>query len=158
MKGIIMRVIASIFTIGLVLCAPVIWGQTSDSPAGTVAEREVLETQTRRFQAMMDVDLEALDTILSGELTYTHTSGHMETKGEFLSSLRSQSITYESIKPTDINIHISDSTAVVTGISAMRIIFRESPLAFSIRFIEVYQKNDGNWQLVAWQATRLPRE
>ncbi len=63
MKGIIMRVIASIFTIGLVLCAPVIWGQTSDSPAGAVAEGEVLETQTRRFQAMMDVDLEALNAI-----------------------------------------------------------------------------------------------
>ena len=127
-----MRVIALIFTIGLVLFMPVIWGQTSDSPAGAVAEGEVLETQTRRFQAMMDVDVEALDTILSGELTYTHTSGHMETKGEFLSSLRSQSITYESIKPTDINIRIYDSTAVVTGISAMRIIFREIPLAFSI--------------------------
>ena len=133
-----------------------IWGQTSDSATGSVVEREVLETRTRRFQAMMNVDLEALDTTLSGELTYTRTSGRMETKEEFLSSLRSQSITYKSIKPTDINIRIYDSTAVVTGISAMSIVFRDNPMAFSIRFIEVYHENAGNLQLVAWQAIGLP--
>ena len=151
-----MRAIISIFASGLAVFAPVIWGQTSDSGSETVVESDVLETQTRRFQAMMNVDLEALDTIQSGELTYPHTSGRMETKKEFLSSLHSQSITYKAIKPTEINIRIFDSTAVVTGISAMRIVFRENPMAFSIRFIEIYQESDGNWQLLAWQAVRLP--
>ncbi len=151
-----MRVVAFIFTIGLVLFVPVIWGQTSDSPTGTVVEREVLETQTRRFQAMMDVDIEELDVILSDDLTYTHTSGDIETKVEFLTSLQSQAITYESIKPQETNIRIYGTSAVVTGISAMRISLGEQRLSFSIRFIEVYQKNDANWQLVAWQSTRLP--
>ncbi len=151
-----MRVVAFIFTIGLVLFVPVIWGQTSDSPTGTVVEREVLETQTRRFQAMMDVDIEELDVILSDDLTYTHTSGDIETKVEFLTSLQSQAIKYESIKPQETKIRIYGTSAVVTGISAMRISLGEQRLSFSIRFIEVYQKNDANWQLVAWQSTRLP--
>jgi len=43
-----------------------------------------------------------------------------------------------------------------TGMSAMRVNAREQQLSFSIRFIEVYQKNDGSWQLVAWQSARLP--
>ena len=153
-----MRVVAFILLINLLLFAPVIWGQTSDSTTDATVEHEVLETQARRFQAMIDVDFETLENILSGDLTYTHTSGWMENKGEFLSSLRSQLIKYKSIQPTDIVIHIYDNTAVVTGISAMRIIYSENPLAFSIRFIEVYHKNQGNWQLVAWQASRMPDE
>jgi len=153
-----MRTVAFILASNLLLFAPVIWGQTSDSTTDATIESEVLETQARRFQAMIDVDLEALENILSGDLTYTHTSGWMETKGEFLSSLSSQLIKYKSIRPTDIVIRIYDNTAVVTGISAMRIIYKENLLAFSIRFIEVYQKNQGNWQLVAWQASRLPDE
>ena len=140
-----MRTVAFVLTSNLLLFALVIWGQTSDSTTDATIESEVLETQARRFQAMIDVDLEALENILSGDLTYTHTSGWMETKGEFLSSLSSQLIKYKSIRPTDIVIRIYDNTAVVTGISAMRIIYKENPLAFSIRFIEVYQKNQGNW-------------
>ncbi len=153
-----MRTVAFILLINLLLFVPVIWGQTSDPTTVATVEREVLETQARRFQAMVDVDFETLENILSGDLTYTHTSGWMENKGEFLSSLRSQLIKYKSIQPTDIVIHIYDNTAVVTGISAMRIIYSENPLAFSIRFIEVYHKNQGNWQLVAWQASRIPDE
>ena len=153
-----MRTVAFILTSNLLLRAPVIWGQTSDSTTDAAVEREVLETQAHRFQAMIDVDLEALENILSGDLTYTHTSGWMETKGEFLSSLSSQLIKYKSIRPTDMVTRIYDNTSVVTGISAMRIIYKENPLAFSIRFIEVYQKNQGNWQLVAWQASRLSDE
>ena len=105
---------------------------------GTTVERQVLEVQAGRFQAMIDVDIEELEVILSDNLTYTHTSGQIETKGEFLTSLRSREITYESIKPQEIKIRIYDNTAVVTGISAMRISVGEQQLSFSIRFIEVY--------------------
>ncbi len=150
-----MRPTATLLTIGLALFAPVIWGQTSDLATRNVVEREVLETQSRRFQAMVDVDLQTLETILSSELTYTHTSGRMETKREFLSSLQNRSIIYESIKPAEIIIRVYGSTAVVTGISELIIVYRQRPMMFSIRFIEVYYKNDGAWQLIAWQSADL---
>lgn len=141
---------------GLLLLALAVSVKEPDSARGATVEREVLEIQASRFQAMIDVDIEELDVVLSDDLTYTHTSGQIETKGEFLTSLRSREITYESIKPKEINIRIYGASAVVTGISAMRISLGEQHLSFSIRFIEVYQKNDANWQLVAWQSTRLP--
>jgi len=150
-----MRAVVILVMPGLLLLTLAVSGKEPDSARGTAVERQVLEVQAGRFQAMIDVDIEELDVILSDDLTYTHTSGHIETKGEFLTSLRSQEITYESIKPQEIKIRIYDNTAVVTGISAMRISVREQQLSFSIRFIEVYQKSDANWQLVAWQSTRL---
>ena len=155
-KGIMMRAVVISIITGLLLLALAVSLKESDSARGTAVERQVLEVQAGRFQAMIDIDIEELDVILSDDLTYTHTSGQIETKGEFLTSLRSREITYESIKPHEIKIRIYDNTAVVTGKSAMRISVGEQQLSFSIRFIEVYQKSDANWQLVAWQSTRLP--
>ena len=151
MRAVVISIIA-----GLLLLALAVSVNEPDFARGTAVERQVLEVQADRFQAMIDVDIEELDVVLSDDLTYTHTSGQIETKGEFLTALRSQEITYESIKPQEIKIRIYDNIAVVTGISAMRISVGEQQLSFSIRFIEVYQKGDANWQLVAWQSTRLP--
>ena len=120
------------------------------------AEREVLQVQASRFQAMTDVNLEELNALLADELTYTHTTGQSETKAEFLAALQSQRIRYESIRPKNVQVRIYSDTAFVTGISAMRVRAGERRASFSIRFIEVYHKKDGNWQLVAWQSTRLP--
>ena len=59
-------------------------------------EREVLKVQASRFQAIADVNIEELGTILADDLTYKHTFGEIDTKVEFLSSLQSQTIIYES--------------------------------------------------------------
>ena len=155
-KGIMMRAVVILIIIGLLFLALAVSVKEPDSARETAIKRQVLEVQAGRFQAMIDVDIEELEVILSNDLTYTHTSGQIETKGEFLTSLQSQEILYESIKPQEIKIRIYDNTAVVTSISAMRISVGEQQLSFSIRFIEVYQKGDANWQLVAWQSTRLP--
>ncbi len=151
-----MRAIVGLVTAGLVLLAPMVWGQQPDSARGAAVELEVLQVQASRFQAMMDANIEKLGTILADDLTYTHTTGQNETKVEFLSSLQSQKIKYESIDSKEVELRIYDSTAVVTGIAAMRVSAGEQHFSFSIRFIEVYQMRDGNWQLVAWQSTRLP--
>ena len=95
-----MREIVLVLATGLLLLSLDILAQTSEPACGPAAENEVLETQARRFRTMIGVDLEALESILSDDLTYTHTSGRMETKEEFVSSLVSQSIIYQSIMPT----------------------------------------------------------
>ena len=90
------------------------------------------------------------------DLTYTHTTGQTETKAQFLATLRSQRLKYESIEPDSVQVRIHSGTAVVTGRSAMQVIAGDRELSFEIRFIEVYQWNDGSWQLLAWQSTNLP--
>ena len=125
-------------------------------PDTAEVEDEVLLVQADRFRAMVEVDVEALESILSNDLVYTHTTGTSETKAEFLSSLQSQGIEYHSIEPTDLQVRSYDSTAVVTGISAMKVSAGENNFSFSIRFIEVYENDEGSWRLVSWQSTRLP--
>ena len=137
-------------------------GYQSMSAAGpsgiSEVENELLLVQANRFQAMIENDFTALESILSGDLTYTHTTGRVETKAEFLASLQSQGISYHPIEPADVQVRIRDGTAVITGVSAMKVSAGEDNFAFSIRFIEVYENSLGSWRLLAWQSTRLPEE
>ncbi|MSQ06014.1 MAG: nuclear transport factor 2 family protein [Dehalococcoidia bacterium] len=47
------------------------------------------------------------------------------------------------------------STAVVNGTNTMGTGPRGGERSFRIRFIDVYVKRRGRWQMVAWQATQI---
>ena len=82
---------------------------------------------------MIDVDIAELGSILADDLTYTHTTCQTEIKAEFLSTLQSQTLRYESIEPKNVQVHMYGSTAVVTGLSEMRVTARDQEFAFAIR-------------------------
>jgi hypothetical protein len=51
------------------------------------AEEEVRFAESRRFEAMMRGNVTLLDRLLADDLTYTHSTGIVETKIGFLESL-----------------------------------------------------------------------
>jgi hypothetical protein len=122
----------------------------------TAVNSEVLQTQARRFKAMTDNDISTLESILSDDLVYTHTTGKVETKAEFLSALKSHAVAYRSIEPIEATVRIYDNTAVITGAAAMKVSSGPRSFGFALRFLEVYEKSDGSWRLIAWQSTRVP--
>lgn len=128
----------------------------TSSPDRSDAETGVLLVQADRFRAMTENDISILDSILSDDLVYTHTTGRVETKTEFLSALRKRAVAYHSIEPMDVKVRIYDNTAVITGTAAMKVSAGANDLAFSLQFIEVYENSEGRWRLLAWQSTRLP--
>lgn len=111
---------------------------------------------SHRFDTMVRGDLAALSDCLADDLTYTHTTGQSETKAQFLETLRTGRLKYEQIEPVDLHIRFYGETAVVTGRSTMHIQSQGRPQVFQIRFVEVDVRQSGRWQVVAWQATRLP--
>src|SRR3712207_6404776 len=57
-------------------------GTTGDSRSRDVAA--VLAAEERRYRAMVDADLATLDELCADELSYAHSSGARDTKGEYL--------------------------------------------------------------------------
>ena len=47
-------------------------------------------------------------------------------------------------------------TVVLTGIAQIKVTANGNPLAFGVRFTDVYARRDGRWQMVTWQSTKLP--
>ena len=106
---------------------------------------------------MVRADTAALHLLLATDLTYTHTTGEKQDRTAFLRSLGGGELRYKSIAPSERGVRfVGADAAVVVGRSRMQVESAGQLRAFSIRYLAVYQRADGAWQLVAWQSTRLP--
>ena len=130
----------------LAACAP-------DQAADT--EAAVLATQTERFRAIVAADLETLDEILASDLVYVHSHGGVDSKAEFIESLASGRVDYHELNPSNVQVRVYESTAVVNGDVSLRVTAGVQEHQVSMRFTEVYVYNDQRWQLVSWQSTQI---
>ncbi len=128
----------------------------SSPTAPTKAEQAVMKFEQERVEALTQGDLAKLEPLLADDLTYTHSSGRVDSKEQFLESLKNGSVKYESMTHSNVKVALYGNTAVMRGESELKLISGGRPVAFRIRFLNVYVKKAGRWQLSAWQSTRLP--
>jgi len=142
---------------GVVWLALVLTGATAalaQQPADPVAGR-VLELDRLRHAADQRADAAALDSLLADDVTYVRSSGAVDTKAEYLRSLGAGGpYALDSLVPTDLSVRVFGAAAVVTGRLIVKL--RAQPAPYVIRFIDVWARRGGRWQLVAFQGTRLP--
>jgi hypothetical protein len=119
-------------------------------------EQDVLERETQRFAAMVRKDVGFLHRVLADDLIYTHSSGNVDTKTSFIENLTSGRLAYETAVPEGLGVRLFGDVAVLTGTSRIRVHVQGNPLNLHIRFTDVYVKRQAGWQMVVWQATRLP--
>jgi ketosteroid isomerase-like protein len=124
----------------------------------TQEQMEIRAAEQRRFDAMVGGDVAALDEILSEDLTYVHATATFETKADFLRRLRTGDLKYEAMGPESQEVRVYGSTGVVTGIARVQVMSGGKLLEFRMRYTDVYVKRGNRWQMVAWQATRLPQD
>jgi hypothetical protein len=117
---------------------------------------EIIKMEDRRIKAMTQTDSAALDQILADDLTYTHSSGMLETKAQFIESLKSGRVKYESVECDEVKVRDYGTTAVVTGFANFKVQSGGRGTSFRVRFTDVYVNRGDLWQMVAWQSTRLP--
>jgi len=119
-------------------------------------EKEIRDLETKRFHAMEKADVVTLEGILSDDLIYTHADGKSQSKFDVLATVGSSEMRYESITPYDARVRIYREMAVVTGRASIKIRAHGQQESFDICYLDVYAKQDGRWQMVAWQSSRLP--
>ena len=115
-------------------------------------EQEILRVEAKRIDAMVALDLAALDPILADDLSYSHSSGRTDTKATFLELVRSGH--YLGVDFVKRDVVPCGNAAIVRGRAQMRVNHDGENLSYPILFLEVYARRDSAWQLVAWQATR----
>lgn len=118
-----------------------------------------LEADKLRRAAMISADIEKISTLVADELVYTHSSGKVDDKKSLLDAIRSGSLDYEKIEPRNTVVRAKGGTVVVTGLVSIAVKAPDGLKAFDARFTAVHMRNkEGNWQLMAWQTTRLPEQ
>jgi Domain of unknown function (DUF4440) len=143
-------------TLPLVLAVSSLHSGPVAAQAVEPATHAVLRAEDERFGAMVRGDTTALRSLLADSLTYTHTDGAQQSKVEFLHSIATGDLRYQSIEPEGRVVRLRGDVGVVTGRSAMRVAVGAEVHAFMIQYIAVYEHRGGQWQLLAWQSTRLP--
>ena len=116
-----------------------------------------LEADKLRRAAMISADIDKISTLVTDDLVYTHSSGKLDDKKSLLEAIGSGSLDYEKIEPRNTVIRAKGGTVVVTGIVSITVKAPDGLKSFDARFTSVHMRSkDGNWQLMAWQTTRLP--
>jgi hypothetical protein len=100
-------------------------------------------------------DVETLERIISDDLIYTHANGLRQSKFDVIGVLGSSDMKYESITAYDVRVRIYNDTAIVAGRASIRIQAHGERESFEICYLDVYAKQEGRWQMVAWQSSRI---
>jgi ketosteroid isomerase-like protein len=120
------------------------------------AENEVRRAERALYDAMVAKDWAALDRILASDLAYGHSTGVMETKGEYLAALGKDVYLYEAISSRDVTVKIFGDAALMHGIVDMDAAGGGAKRVLHLLFVLAFVKRDGRWQLYLRHATRIP--
>jgi ketosteroid isomerase-like protein len=139
--------------LGTALCAAA-FSPTAAREGDARAQLQALET--RRLEAMTSADVKALEQILAEDMTYTHSTGLVQTRGQLLGLLQSGVLRYLSFETHDITWRVYDGTAVATGRQTISLESEGRPVTARNRFTVVYARVGGEWRCVAYQSTAVP--
>jgi len=118
--------------------------------------QRVIDLDKQRMDAMAKKDLAALNTLISDDLVYTHSSAKLDTKKSLIGNMEAGSTVYTSLVPSDVKAQDFGDTVVLTGSCKISVMSQGRPNSFGVRFTDVWANNGGKWQMVTWQSTRTP--
>ena len=125
--------------------------QPIDTPIETIRELE-----RDRFRAMVDGDGELLDTLLAENASYVHTNGKRETKRQFIDAITAGRRRYRQIEIQSQDVMPGGrDTWIVFGRALLEMESKNGALLFPIAYTAIHIQVDGQWQLLAMQATRV---
>jgi ketosteroid isomerase-like protein len=116
---------------------------------------KIIDLDRQRMAAMAAKDLPALDHLLADDLIYTHSNARVDTKASLIGAMESGATVYTAVEPSEVVALDLGDAVVLTGVAAISTLSAGKPNSFRVRFTDVYANKGGDWQMVAWQSTRL---
>ena len=136
----------------------------SDGSSDARAEREIRELEAQFSQAVVKGDRAFYERVLADDFTHTSHTGVFKTRADFMAEnkfdekkdLKSGRTRYDSYDVDDLAIHIYGDTAVATGRTSPKgLNAAGQPISGRYRYLRVWVKRQGRWQVVAFQGTRI---
>ena len=122
--------------------------------AQSKAEREVLKLNKEYEEAIARRDASVHERLFAADYTYTPGNGNIMGREEHMSFTKSAAVEVKSLRSEDLRVRIYGDTAVVTGMWVS--VDRRAGREFAerrIRYLLVYVRREGRWQIVAEQRT-----
>ena len=97
-------------------------------------KQEIIDIEKDRMRAMVSGDLETLDSILSADLTYVHTSAALDTKASILDGIKSGRLRYTVMDASEVSVKVYGEAAVITGLAKVEVSVSGQDLKFELKF------------------------
>jgi len=107
-------------------------------------------------QAILEADKAKLDQVAAAQISYGHSDGRVETKEQFINGVMNRKQVQKSLNFPELKVAVVGNAAI-----ARHIYLGESELdgkqtTTRIGALQLWQKQDGGWKLIARQGFRLP--
>lgn len=120
----------------------------------------VLHWEQLRRAAMLAGDSAALETLLSPDIVYVHSTGTRDTRSSYLHKIREGTMRYLHLNWSDLQVQLLPDVALVNGRMDATVLKdgQEKPLHSIFLTVWTAQPSDGGsaWRLCAHQGTLLP--
>jgi ketosteroid isomerase-like protein len=117
---------------------------------------EVGELEDRRYAAMVDADLDALDELLSDDVLYAHSNASVDTKASYLELLRTGELVYHQLQHVTEAVITRPGLTIVSGTMAGSIHMHGAAKTLNSRVAAVWVLDGDRWRLTAFQPTPIP--
>jgi ketosteroid isomerase-like protein len=160
---------------GLMACAAFVVSYPTIAWSGD--KEDLLELEQKRYDALIAEDWAAYDALLGDEFFHAHVLGGILEKAPHFEHLKNGKSKVKKAVLEDLDVRLYGDVAVVIGVSHVDIVhtdlagvsaltgvstddLNKKGAAFtrSSRHMHVWVKREGNWKLVARQATNLPEQ
>ena len=107
-------------------------------------------------KGQLEADRSKLEQVTAAQVSYGHSDGRAETKEQFIHGVMTRKQTVKSLDFPDLKIAVVGPAAVVRHIYLSQSELDGKATTTRIGALQVWQKQDGGWKLLARQGFRLP--
>jgi ketosteroid isomerase-like protein len=120
------------------------------------ARHEIVLLENAWRNAVLNSDTNAMGALLAEDYMAITASGTLQTKQEFLTSLRTRRIRINSLLLSDRKVRFYGKTAVVTSLAEVQGTNAEGDVSGSFRYTRVYVRDvQGRWKIVSFESSRI---
>jgi hypothetical protein len=109
-----------------------------------------------RSQALLDGDIDKVETFIGSSLHYVHSSSTDEDRTIYLQRLRDGFYQYKALESSDKDYRKFGDCVIVNGLIRVHVIANGNDKDFNARYTQVWVTEDSAWKMVSWQTTLLP--
>ena len=119
-------------------------------------EKAVTQAVEALRKALIDPDNNTLSALAADDLSYGHSNGMIQDKAAFIEALISGKSDFVTIELTEQTVKVVGNTAIVRHHFSATTNDGGKPGAVKLSILLIWQKQKGQWKLLARQAVKLP--
>jgi len=139
----------------LALGAAAFAGPVLANPEDEAAVKKAVEELKAAYLKQDKAKLEAMTL---PQLSYSHSDARIEDKAKFIEGVMARKAIVKSLEFPDMTVQVAGNTAIVRHLLVSQTELDGKVTDTKVGVMQVWQKQDGGWKLLARSSYRLPQQ